>query len=41
MDKIIEVRNLIKRYKKADKNAVDVLFLTLGTYLFVKNERNR
>ena len=51
MSKIIEVRNLVKRYKKTKENAVDGIsftvnkgeffaFLIPGTILFVRNERN-
>ena len=29
MKEVIEVRNLVKRYKKANKNAVDNIFFTV------------
>jgi len=61
---IVEVDNLVKRYRKGNTNAVDgisftvrkgefpildlavmagmfVVFLVVGTALFVRNERNR
>ena len=61
---IVEVENLVKRYRKGKTNAVDgisftvrkgefpildlavmagmfVVFLVVGTALFVRNERNR